>query len=151
MNPIKSTEAMPNEKITDLFIATLLQEASIEFTPNGSLIVEVKKALKSASKRKTGKSGFPEFIGLSNGFLLVIEDKADSSKQILLDRDTQKLDESMSAILSYAVNGAVHYAKILIKKPHIRRFSLLVVPEILNTIIFNLFMLQRMGISFFLK
>lgn len=117
MKQIKSTEAMPNERITDLFIANLLQEAKIEFTPNGSLIVEVKKALKSASKRNTGKAGFPEFIGLSNGFLLVIEDKADSSKQVLyLDSDTQNLDDSPSAISDYAVNGAVHYAKVLIAK-----------------------------------
>ena len=72
---------MPNEKLTDLLIAELLKTAKIEATPNGSNIVEISEALKTASKRGTGKKGFPEYIARVGDFIIVIEDKADQSKQ----------------------------------------------------------------------
>ena len=69
------------EKQTDFIIANLLQKANIPFTMNGSDIKEIQEALKTGSKRGTGKKGFPEFIGKSDEFIIVIEDKADTSNK----------------------------------------------------------------------
>ena len=72
---------MANEKKTDHLIAQLLTLAGIDFTPNESNIVEINNALKTSSKRGTGRKGFPEFVAQVGGFILVIEDKADIEKQ----------------------------------------------------------------------
>lgn len=48
----------------------------------GCSIKEIDQALKTASKKGTGKSGFPEYVGIVKDFLLVIEDKADLSKHL---------------------------------------------------------------------
>ncbi|KAA6314820.1 hypothetical protein EZS27_034624 [termite gut metagenome] len=70
-----------NEKVTDFFIGDLLKKANISFTPNGSDIKEIHEALKTASKKGTGKVGFPEFTAKVGNFILVIEDKSDTDKQ----------------------------------------------------------------------
>jgi len=70
-----------NEKILDFFIGKLLDKANIKYTPNGSSIKEIQTALKSASKKGTRKVGFPEFVGMSKDFIVVIEDKAELDKQ----------------------------------------------------------------------
>ncbi len=67
---------------TDLYVAKLLDEAGITYSAQGSEIEEIDNALKSASKRKTGKSGFPEYICVVKDFVLVIEDKASISHHI---------------------------------------------------------------------
>ena len=67
---------------TDAFVRKLLENAKIQFDEQGSEIKEVNNALKTASKRKTGNSGFPEFVAQVKDFLLVIEDKADLDKHI---------------------------------------------------------------------
>ena len=77
---------MAKEKETDFIIKFLLDNAGINCQAEGSCISEVQKALQTASKRGTGKSGFPEFVGSSGDFLIVIEDKASFDKQ-----DLQKL------------------------------------------------------------
>ena len=46
------------EAKTDLFVAGLLDKAKITYDPQGSSIKEIDDALKSASKRKTGKVGY---------------------------------------------------------------------------------------------
>ena len=62
-----------NERALDLFIGKLLDKAKIKSTPNGSDIKEINMALiKSASKKRTGKVGFPEFVGIS--YSMVRED-----------------------------------------------------------------------------
>lgn len=68
------------EKQTDFIIASMLEESGLDFTFNRSKIKEVEEALKTASKRGTGKQGFPEFVALSGEYLIVIEDKADTTK-----------------------------------------------------------------------
>ena len=84
---------MVNEKNTDLFISRLLDSANIEFTPNGSSIKEIEDALKTASKRGTKKVGFPEFVGKSKDFIIVIEDKAETNKQALYcEKNPNRLD-----------------------------------------------------------
>ena len=113
---------MANEKITDLFISDLLKNAEIEFTPNDSNIKEIHDALKSASKKKSGHVGFPEYVGISSEFVLVIEDKADVDKQALYDDDENSiLSETVSAIINYAENGALHYAKEILEKTSFKR------------------------------
>ncbi len=107
---------MVNEKATDLFITRLLDDAKIKFTPNGSSIKEIHEALKTASKRGTKNVGFPEFVGKSKDFIIVIEDKAETNKQRLYcERNPTKLDLTTTAITDYAENGALHYAKHIIE------------------------------------
>ncbi|MCF6173454.1 MAG: SAM-dependent DNA methyltransferase, partial [Campylobacteraceae bacterium] len=67
---------------TDLWVYELLKEADIELDPQGSTILEIENALKTASKGKTGKVGFPEYVGVVKDFIIVIEDKADVNKHI---------------------------------------------------------------------
>lgn len=108
---------MANERQTDLFISRLLDIAEIDYTPNGSNIKEIQDALKSASKQGTGKAGFPEFVGQSNGFILVIENKADLDKQALYeDENEDVLVMDTKAVVHYAENGALHYANEIIRK-----------------------------------
>ncbi|TDX48868.1 hypothetical protein C7959_12547 [Orenia marismortui] len=113
---------MVNEKVTDLFIAKLLDNTKIKYTPNGSDIKEVKDALKTASKKGTGNVGFPEFVGKSNEFIIVIEDKADLDKQALYeDEESDKLIVETEAIINYAENGALHYAQQIVEKTEFKK------------------------------
>ena len=59
---------------TDLWVYDLLKEAKIQdkFTAQGSTIKEINEALQTASKRGTGKVGFPEYVGVVKNFLIVI-------------------------------------------------------------------------------
>ena len=99
---------------TDLWVYNILKEADLELEPQGSSIVEIDNALKTASKSGTGKVGFPEYVGVVKDFLIVIEDKADLSKHIKLDNkgliSTEKND-----VKNYAVNGALFYGNHLVQ------------------------------------
>ena len=110
---------MKKEAQTDLWVHDLLTEADIHLDPQGSSIKEIAEALKSASKRGTGKSGFPEYVGVVKDFLLVIEDKADLNNHINKEKDV--ICQDVSSITDYAVNGALFYAKHLIKNTHYKR------------------------------
>lgn len=108
---------MANERKTDFFIGKLLDGAKIDYTPNGSSIKEIKDALKTSSKKKTGRAGFSEFVCKSKDFIIVIEDKADLSMQALYaDENNTTLQMDVKAITEYAENGALHYAEEIIKK-----------------------------------
>lgn len=100
---------------TDFWVYELLKEVGLEgkLEAQGSSIKEINKALKTASKKGTGKVGFPEFVGVVKDFLLVIEDKADISNHIKLD-DKGLICNETSCITNYAVNGAYFYGKHLI-------------------------------------
>lgn len=98
---------------TDLYVAKLLDEAGITYSAQGSDIKEIDNALKSASKRKTGKSGFPEYVCVVKDFVLVIEDKASISNHIKMDAN-ELISMDTDSIINYAVNGAMHYAKHII-------------------------------------
>jgi len=100
------------EAKTDLWVYELLKEASIELEPQGSTILEIDKALKSASKSKTGKVGFPEYVGVVKDFILVIENKADVSKHIKR-KSKDVISTEVKDIKDYAVNGALFYAQHL--------------------------------------
>lgn len=102
------------EVVTDFWVKSLLDDASLNLEPQGSSILEINNALRTASKSGTGKAGYPEFIGVVKDFLIVIEDKADVSKHVKLDAKgliSNKIDD----VKNYAVNGALFYAKHLAK------------------------------------
>ena len=106
-----------NERKTDFFIGKLLGVAEITYTPNGSDIKEIQDALKTASKKGTGRAGFPEFVAMSKDFILVVENKADLDKQVVYDSDKQSaLMMDAKSITGYAENGALHYAQVIIEK-----------------------------------
>ena len=113
---------MTNEKKTDFFIGELLKRANIKFTPNGSEIKEIRDALKTASKKGTGKVGYPEFTAKSKDFIIVIEDKADTEKQAnYRDDEKTELANDTKSITDYAENGALHYAKAIIEKTSFKK------------------------------
>ncbi len=98
------------EATTDLWVYDLLKEAGLVLDPQGSTIPEVEQALKSASKKGTGKAGRPEFCGAVKDFLIVIEDKASLDNHI--HRNPNGLiDLAPQFTTAYAVNGAFHYAR----------------------------------------
>ena len=93
---------------TDLWVYELLNEADIHLTPQGCDILEINKALKTASKSGTGNVGYPEYCGVVKDFIIVIEDKAALEKH--LHRDSKNLISlEVKAVKDYAVNGALFY------------------------------------------
>lgn len=95
---------------TDLWVAAQLEDCKIQFDAQGSSVKEIDEALKSASKRGTGNAGYPEYVAVIGDFVIVVEDKADTDRQIKLT-DTGIIDTSVKAVTDYAVNGAYFYAK----------------------------------------
>jgi type I restriction-modification system DNA methylase subunit len=100
------------EILTDFWVYELLKEANIELHPQGSNIKEVSEALQSASKAGTGNVGFPEYCGVVNDFILVIENKADVSQHIKRNNESVICLE-VASVKNYAVNGALFYGKHL--------------------------------------
>ena len=105
---------------TDLWVASQLDDCKIQFTPQGSNVKEINEALSSASKRGTGKAGYPEYVAVVNGFVIVIEDKADTMKHCKLT-DSNILDMDQKAVTDYAVNGAYFYAKHIAQNSNFRK------------------------------
>lgn len=105
-----------NERITENIVREKLREHGYFKSDNGVVIEEqksqikrVQNLLKSASKAKTGKGGYPEFIitwESDQNFLIVIECKADTK-----DHESSNLDKPKD----YAVDGVLHYARHLSK------------------------------------
>lgn len=74
-----------------------------------SEIAKVKSLLSKASKKSSGKSGYPEFIITDKkdaGFIIVVECKKDVKKHESPDRNKP---------IEYAVDGVLHYAAHLAK------------------------------------
>lgn len=107
-------EMAKKEVQTDLWVHDLLKEAGIELDAQGSTIKEIDEALKTASKRGTGKVGFPEYVGVVKDFILVIEDKAKLENHIKYDKD-KLISLETKDVTDFAVNGALFYAKHLIQ------------------------------------
>ena len=104
------------EIMTDLWVYDMLKEIGVQndFSAQGSNIREIDEALATASKKGTGNVGFPEYVGVINDFLVVIEDKASLNKHI--NRDEKDLiAEDVKSVTDYAVNGAMFYGKHLAK------------------------------------
>lgn len=70
---------------TDLWVYELLKEADLKLTPQGCDIQEIDEALKTASKSGTGNIGYPEYCGSVKDYIIVVEDKAELDKHVLLD------------------------------------------------------------------
>jgi len=103
------------EAKTDLWVHGLLQEASISLEPQGSSILEINNALKSASKSGSGNVGFPEFVGVVKDFILVIEDKAELAKHSKLN-SKGLISLQSKDVRGHAVNGALFYGQHLAKE-----------------------------------
>ena len=113
---------MAKEKVTDIIVAQLLAKAGIEATPEESQIKEINEALKTSSKRDTGRKGFPEFVAQSGDFILVVENKADTDRQAKYmngKNDTLLMDTQSK--IDYAENGALHYALKIIQNTNFKR------------------------------
>jgi type I restriction-modification system DNA methylase subunit len=108
---------MANERITENLFRELLRTNHYFDSDNGIVIEEqksqiksVQKLLKNASKSKTGKSGYPEFIiswDKDPDFIIVVECKAETSKHQSANLDNPK---------DFAVDGVLHYANHLSKE-----------------------------------
>ena len=94
------------EKSTDYLVHDLLKAAGIDARPNKSQISEIDGALKTASKKGTGQIGRPEFLALSGGYLLVVEDKADPKHQakFVEGEGGSSLLMDPSSVVAYAEN-----------------------------------------------
>lgn len=111
---------MKKEAATDLWVHDLLKEAGIELDAQGSSIKEIDDALKTASKRGTGKAGFPEYVGVVKDFILVLEDKANLENHIKRDSD-KIISLETKDVTDYAVNGALFYARHLSQNTSYRK------------------------------
>ncbi|MBR0081994.1 MAG: N-6 DNA methylase [Clostridia bacterium] len=95
---------------TDLWVASQLNDCGIKFDAQGSEVKEINDALKSASKRGTGKIGYPEYVAVIHDFVLIIEDKSDTNKHCKYT-ESGLIDTQTKAVTDYAINGAYFYAK----------------------------------------
>ncbi|WP_279586257.1 N-6 DNA methylase [Campylobacter sp. US33a] len=102
------------EAQTDLWVYELLKEANINLVYQGSDVKELNEALSTASKKGTNKQGYPEYCGVIKDFVIVIENKADVSKHIKMN-DKNFISQEQKDIENYALNGALWYAKQIIK------------------------------------
>ncbi len=94
----------------DLWVARQLDDCLIEYDAQGSNVKEIDDVLKSASKRGTGKAGYPEYVFVIQDFVVVIEDKPSLSKHEKLT-EAGVISLEQKDIIDYAVNGAYFYAK----------------------------------------
>jgi len=121
-NVKQNRKVSKNERKTDFFIGKLLDLAKIKYTPNGSSIKEIHTSLKSASKKGTGRVGFPEFVGISNDFIIVIEDKADIDKQAcFVNEDSEEYKTDLKSLKDFAENGALHYGKHIVENTNFKK------------------------------
>lgn len=105
---------------TDLWVARQLDDCKIEYDAQGSNVKEIDDALKSASKRGTGKVGYPEYVFVVKDFVVVIEDKPVMTKHEKLT-DTGVLSLEQKDITDFAVNGAYFYAKHIAQNSTFRK------------------------------
>lgn len=111
-----------NEASTDLWVWELLKEADISksISPQGSSIKELNEALKTASKSRTGNVGRPEYIGVVQNFVIVIENKKDTANHIHRD-DKGIIASETASIKDFAVNGALFYGKHIAKETNFKK------------------------------
>lgn len=105
---------------TDLWVYELLKEADLKLTPQGCDIQEIDEALKTASKSGTGNIGYPEYCGSVKDYIIVVEDKAELDKHVLLD-DNELICQKTKSVKDYAVNGALFYGLHLAGKTSFKK------------------------------
>ncbi|GAT86051.1 hypothetical protein CVCC1112_711 [Paenarthrobacter nicotinovorans] len=104
---------MANERSTDQFVRDMLRDIGFARPWEQSCSDAPKyiyDALEGASKGLGGGRGKPEFVVESGNFLIVVEDKAEAQRSVVLADG--KIDIQHPARSEFALNGAVHYAKI---------------------------------------
>jgi type I restriction-modification system DNA methylase subunit len=112
---------MANREVkTDLWVYELLKEADLKLTPQGCDIQEIDEALKTASKSGTGNIGYPEYCGSVKDYIIVVEDKAELDKHVLLD-DKELICQKTKSVKDYAVNGALFYGLHLAGKTSFKK------------------------------
>lgn len=112
----KGRQSVGKEGDTDYLIRGFLDDIGVNYSEQGSSILEVDKALKGASKSESGTGkGEPEFVFTSGNHLFVVEDKKSNDKLEILDNNDMPITRFPER-RDYAVNGAVHYAKHIIEK-----------------------------------
>lgn len=106
-------ETAVGERITEDIVRDHFKEDSmyrnIKSEESGTKNPQIKELLKSASKKGTGKLGYPDFtitFYAVPGIVIVIECKEDTKYH-------ESKEDSWEAIEKYAVNGALHYANHL--------------------------------------
>lgn len=104
----------------DRFIDGLLKNADIYADYQGSNILDISNALKSASKKQNGKIGYPEYVAVVKDYVLVIENKSDRNFDFLKEKNGD-ISLSINATMNYAVNGAVFYAKKIIEQTSFKK------------------------------
>ncbi len=113
---------MDKEKTTDFFIGKQLEQAKIDFAPDGSGIKEIQEALKTASKKGTERQGYPDFTAKSKDFILVIEDKATLENQVKYEDEEQNiLAMDAKSVQHFAENGALHYAQKIVSQTSFKK------------------------------
>lgn len=105
---------MENERATDQFVRDMLREIGVERPWEQDGGPEWKRAaLKGGSKSAVAASeGKPEFVFVSDDFVVVIEDKRDVRRTRFLVDGEPIVEYPYRA--DYALNGAVHYAKTML-------------------------------------
>lgn len=108
---------MVNEKTsTDQLVRKFIEDLDVSFEEQGSSNIQIKQALRNGSKSKSQVGvGKPEFIFFSGNQLIIVEDKLALNKLEYKDSDGI-IDTEFPFRRDYAVNGAVHYARHIIKK-----------------------------------
>lgn len=105
------------EAKVDLWVAKQLDKAEIvDYDPQGSDVLELNEALKTASKTGKGGPGYPEYVAVVRDYVIVIEDKPNLDYHIKLNNDGVVELSDAKAVRDYAVNGAIHYARHIATK-----------------------------------
>lgn len=119
------------EKITDIIVFNLLQakgyvdgsfnqmDKTVYVWAKKSSNEKISQLLSRASKSKTGKSGYPEYIiyDSKRDLVVVIEDKKDVNMHVygdIIDNNEEtSMNSGIQKVDEYAVNGAIWYAQHL--------------------------------------
>lgn len=106
---------MGNEKTTDQFVRDLLRNIGVTKPWEQDDGPKWKRdALARGSKSKAGKGeGKPEFVFVVHDFIVIIEDKKEIRFTRLLEEGHLTTDFPYRQ--DYALNGAVHYAKVMLR------------------------------------
>lgn len=116
---------MGNERSTDQFVRDMLREIGHPRPWEQSCSdapAYIYEALEGASKSDGSGRGKPEFVIESGEFIVVVEDKARFEESFLLDEQGLVTRDTSSRV-KYALNGAVHYAKIFADKTNKKVFA----------------------------
>ena len=113
---MKKEKKSMEKSILHPWVNRRLEELKIEYGYENDMDERLSNALGKASKSGKSNGGVPDHNvkGLENGRAILIEDKWTIEKLITINGDGT-ISDSLSAIKNFAINGAVHYARELIR------------------------------------